>query len=242
MKTRFMFVPAVFAAIGLTGCGTHGRVPHGRVTDHFPVDMTVNGTTVAARPYRVTLGDNDAVVTWTFPSGPWLVHFRDDTPCGTHHVVQRGRTETCAITIGDLRVNTYKYYAFSGANTSGDPQIYHMMTVGSPGPGTAKLASPAPNLVCVTLTNGSPTDCKGGTSTYTPTPSRGDDIYWQPDTGWKIIQITPSAPALCDDGTKPEITSAQAYCSVSTTATLTIYNYKVLLNGQTYGPFQIQVK
>lgn len=93
-------------------------------------------------------------------------------------------------------------------------------------------------VVCLNLTSGSPADCKTGTPVNTVMVSKGDDIYWQPNNGWAIT----IAQGVCGNGgTETMITSAEAYCSVSTTAASTMYQYTVKLNNQMYGPFYVQV-
>jgi len=100
-------------------------------------------------------------------------------------------------------------------------------------------ASKAPTVTCLDLTSGSPTDCKGGTTIISPVMvSHGDDIYWQPKNGW---QITIDMGVCGEGGTVIKITSDDPYCSVSKTAAASSYKYTVMLNGQTYGPFLVQV-
>lgn len=228
MNARLTFGTTVLAVVFATGCGK-------------TVTITVNSdNSVKADPDPLVLTEasGNVKVTWKFPaSSPWLIQFLDDTPCGSVHILQNGGTKTCTIDVGTLTQATYKYYALSGPYISADPQIYHMPTQGQP-TGRPKQPSKAPTVVCLNLTSGSPTDCKTGTPVNTVMVSKGDDIYWQPNNGW-VISI---AQGVCGDGgTETMITSAEAYCSVSTTAASSMYMYTVMLNNQMHGPFYVQV-
>jgi hypothetical protein len=227
MKTQLMFGAAILAVIALTGCRT------------YKVTIKDNNGVVTASPDPVTITQNSGTVkvVWKAENpGPWLVDFLVDTPCSGLHVFQNGGTTVCVIDMSQYAGPTYKYYAIAGQHVSADPQIYHMPTQGQPT--TEKQPTgKAPTVVCVNLPNGSPQFCDSNTAEDPVKASKGNIIYWQPDNGWTI---TIAAGVCGDGGTQTKISSSSGYCVV--TGSNGTYQYSVMLNNNTYGPFSVQVQ
>ncbi len=250
MQARLTLFAVMSAALVAIGC--HSATVH--------ITSQCNGTlpciaNAKPDPLVVTQSSGTFTVKWRPAEHPqpWLVQFPDTTPCKAGTLVQSGRTESCVIDTCQMD-RKYKYFAFFGAARSNDPSIEHdtkrvvpgcRPTPGKPTPGPTRQ----PTLFCLDLTSGSPVSCKSGDppqGSASPNPlqnvSVGDDVYWQPDSGWTITMDA----GACDQGTS--ISSKQAYCTISKNAgkcsvpgSFCTYNYTVTRNGANTGPFQIQV-
>jgi hypothetical protein len=253
MNTRLAFFALGCAAVAATGC--HHRVMYPQTRGSATVTVTTGHVTAGVQPDTLFIrdGDFDAsgnfTVNWQAPSSTHFLHVQfdpPDFPCVRSSVASRafitatGNQAECVLDVKTMKLNYYyKYFVLADAKASEDPGIGH-----TTGKGAVKfpVGGQEVALFCLDLSNGSPAPCNNGD----PPKTSGDanplkvsplnNIYFQAASNWSVAVDA----GICE---QTQISaSSQPYCTIRQNATPSTHNYQVTVNGNTTGPFQIQLK